>query len=44
MKEHDIERMMQCVTCGCDINKCHCTEADEDENGMCTKWVERKEE
>lgn len=42
MTEHDIERMMQCVTCGCDIDKCR--EADEDEKGMCTKWVEREEE
>ena len=45
MTEHDIERLIQCVTCACDIDKCKCTEADEDENGMCTKWVaERKEE
>ena len=44
MTEHDIDRMMQCVTCDRDPQKCGCTEADEDKSGMCMKWVERKEE
>ena len=43
LTEHEIERLMQCVTCGHDIDKCKCTDEDEDENGMCTKWVERKD-
>lgn len=41
MTDHDIERIMQCVTCACDINKCTCTDDDEDENGMCTKWEKK---
>ena len=44
MTDHDIERLIQCITCSCDLEKCGCTEADEDENGMCTKWKDRKEE
>lgn len=44
MIANDIKRFIQCLTCGCDINKCNCTEADEDEHGMCKKWIERKEE
>ena len=43
MTEHDIERLMQCVTCGRNPRDCGCDDSDEDEDGMCTKW-ERKEE
>ena len=31
-------RLMQCVYCRQDPTKCRCTEDDEDENGMCTKY------
>jgi hypothetical protein len=41
MTEHDIERLMQCVTC-VNLGTCGCDESDEDEHGMCTVW-ERKE-
>lgn len=40
MNEHDIERMMQCVMCKSDPEKCGCSEKDEDENGMCKKYKE----
>ena len=44
MNEHDIDRMMQCVTCGRNPETCECDDTDEDKYGMCMKWVERKEE
>lgn len=44
MTEHDIDRMMQCVTCCCDPQKCGCTEVDEDANGMCVKWTKKRKE
>ncbi len=39
MTYRDIKRMMQCITCGNDIENCECTEEDEDAEGMCIKWV-----
>lgn len=43
MTEHDIKRLMQCVTCERNPRDCGCDDSDEDENGLCTKY-ERKEE
>ena len=43
MTEHEIKRLMQCVTCGRNPEDCGCDDSDEDESGMCTVW-ERKEE
>lgn len=43
LTEHDIERLMQCVTCEKSPRDCGCDDSDEDEEGMCIKW-ERKEE
>lgn len=39
-----IARMMQCVWCKNDPETCGCTDDDEDENGFCRQWAERKEE
>lgn len=43
MTEHDIKRLMQCLTCGKSPRDCGCDDSDEDSEGMCKKW-ERKEE
>lgn len=37
-----MKRLNQCLTCDMDITKCRCTDADEDEHGMCTKHKIRK--
>lgn len=41
MTEHDIDRMMQCVTCVHNPETCGCDDADEDKSGMCMKWTRR---
>lgn len=40
----NIRRLKQCVTCERNPKTCGCDDADEDANGMCVKWAERKEE
>lgn len=42
MTLHDFERLIQCITCANDINKCNCTEKDEDEYGFCKQYVPRQ--
>ena len=39
----NLRRLKQCVTCGRNPETCGCTESDEDANGMCMQWSERKE-
>lgn len=40
----DYERLMQCILCENDPERCGCTDADENEQGMCTKYKGRKGE
>ena len=37
-------RLMQCVTCKHDPAECRCDESDEDADGMCKRYEQRKEE
>ena len=39
--ERDIRRLQQCVFCVNDPSKCGGSEKDEDENGVCKKYIER---
>ena len=39
LSERDQKRLKQCVTCARDIEACQFEE--EDETGMCTKWIDR---
>jgi len=41
MIKYNISRLKQCITCRCDPEECGCDESDEDENGMCKKWVRK---
>ena len=41
MSKQDQERLIQCIFCAKDPRTCNCTEADEDENGMCLKYERR---
>jgi hypothetical protein len=44
LSKNDQARLIQCLMCG-NAKNCNCTDADEDENGFCTKsdiHVERK--
>ena len=38
LSENDKKRLMQCVKCMNNPETCNCTEADEDENGMCKRY------
>ncbi len=42
IRRNDIKRLLQCFRCANDPEKCGCTEADEDENGMCKKYEEAR--
>lgn len=44
MTEKDIDRLMQCITCERNPQTCGCKDEDEDSEGMCVCWAERKEE
>jgi len=35
LSERDQKRFTECLNCSNDIEKCECTEADEDESGSC---------
>ena len=37
----DHERLMQCILCENDTERCGYTDADENEQGMCTKYKGR---
>lgn len=39
----DIERLIQCVICAKNPERCNATEKDEDDRGMCKLWEERKD-
>lgn len=41
LSKEDKERLLQCVLCANDPDTCGCTEADEDETGLCTKYKKR---
>lgn len=43
MSKQDQERLLQCIFCAKDLRTCNCTEADEDENGMCLRYERRAE-
>lgn len=43
MTGRDIERLIQCITCKNDPETCGCDDKDEDSEGMCVCWAERKE-
>ncbi len=38
MSKQDQERLLQCIFCAKNPRTCNCTEADEDENGMCLRY------
>ena len=42
LNENDRRRLSQCILCVNDPILCGCIDTDEDENGMCKKYVERK--
>lgn len=44
MSKQDQERLTQCIFCAKDPRTCNCTEADEDENGMCLKYERSTDE
>jgi hypothetical protein len=37
----NVRRLTQCMTCRHDPEECGCDDSDEDENGMCKKWMRR---
>ena len=39
---YNIARLMQCIECKNDPEYCGCTDDDEDDDGFCKKWEERK--
>ena len=41
MSKQDQERLTQCIFCAKDPRTCNCTEADEDEYGMCLRYERR---
>ena len=43
MSKKDQARLTQCIFCSNVPRRCGCTEADEDENGMCLKFKRRGE-
>lgn len=43
MSKQDQVRLLQCIFCMKDPQICNCTEADEDENGMCLRYERRAE-
>ena len=44
MSKQDQERLIQCIFCAKDPRTCNCTEADEDEYGMCLRYERRADE
>ena len=42
MTPEEKERLKQCVRCENTPNSCGCSEKDEDENGFCNRYKERK--
>lgn len=44
LSPHDKIRLLQCVFCNKDPETCGCTERNEDEKGMCTKYNGHKME
>lgn len=44
LSDHDKLRALQCIYCEHDPGTCNCTEKDEDEKGMCKKYIGGKNE
>lgn len=44
VRMNDLKRLKQCVACDRNPETCGCSEADEDKDGMCQKYVRRQQD